>query len=263
LVDEIISSNPKISLPPEKDKKDIRHNLNYAPKPVYYDLDIVKSIYETGLHDSYTRYFSAYQLGRYYKHVLNLDKPQARGKIIEWLKRHFAEQCNDYNGLTPFEGAYSNIIKSPYVVCEDETLRNCMNGYNNGKPFRQERVVIDTYQAQNYIWELKYTRKQICGLYNILGMAIRHNRLNLYLSQERLREMFNVKSRTTVYNWLKEFQQDNILECIKQGSNYLRKSSLYRLLLPSDCYRELEDNELIEDNPQYPCPSLDDMDIFI
>ena len=61
LVDEIIAANPDITTPPEQDKKAIRHNLNYAPKPVYYDLDIVQRIYETGLYDSYTRYFSVYQ----------------------------------------------------------------------------------------------------------------------------------------------------------------------------------------------------------
>jgi hypothetical protein len=243
IVDEIIAAHPDIIAPPKIDKKTRRHNANYAPKGIYYNRDIIKTIHERGLFGEHHRYLSAFQLGRYFRQMIGLSKEEAGAEIVIWLKRHFVEQCTRENGLISFEGALTKKIKSSYEDCVEETIQNCLNGYNSRILFKREIVEIYHNSAYQYISELRYTRKQISALLALLGYAEKYSSLNLYISYNYLLKIFNVGNRNTVHNWLKMFREDNIFIPINAAIRKKRKPMRYRLLLPEDCYDVLPTDE--------------------
>ena len=224
-----------------KDKKGKKvFDSTYAPSLHYWDVGILKQIHESGLFAPYTRYNTAFQLGRYFKHKLKIRENEARTEIITWLKRHFKEQCNAQNGLKPFDGAYNNAVKSPYATCELETLNNCLKGYRNGKPFNKERVKINFDAAAEYIRRLGYSHKKEQALLKLLNNAQQYNSLDRGYSYDELLSLFRVGSRSTVRSWLEKFQDDFIFICISKGSYKSRKTSQYRLVLPKNCYTVID-----------------------
>lgn len=89
VIDEIIAANPNIIAPPGKDKRTIQREHNYTPKTVYYDKTVIKQIHETGLYGEYRRHHSAFQLGRYFKHVLRLSKYASRERNYPVAQKAF------------------------------------------------------------------------------------------------------------------------------------------------------------------------------
>ncbi|MCL1844094.1 MAG: hypothetical protein FWF79_09805, partial [Defluviitaleaceae bacterium] len=244
LVDRIIADHPDISKF-TKDKK-VRVKApdgDYAPSAHCWDSDVLKQLHESGLFPPYTRYNTSYHLGRYFKYGLQLNADEAQKEIKSWLKRHFKEQCTDYNQLTPFEGA-DRIVKTPYAMCEVETLKNCLLGFKSGKPFRRELVRISYDNAHTYIRSLKYSHKKERALLTLLDKAVGFGSLTIGVGYVELMEWFRVRSRTTISRWLKEFQSDSIFICVKRGSFDTKrgtgKTSKYYLQLPQDCYIVIE-----------------------
>jgi hypothetical protein len=172
---------------------------------------------------------------------LILSESQIEGEIDRWLKRHFIEQCNEYNGLKPFEGAFLNKVETPYVLCRDKTFQNCLNGYRKGKPFRRERVQVYFKVAYEYLMGLQYSNRQKVALTNLLHKAVEFNSLNMHFSYDELKIIFKARGRDTVSSWLKQFREDNVLGRLKKGSNFTGKASVYRLMLPADCYQVITD----------------------
>jgi len=240
LVDKIIADNSTFAVPLPKTKKLI-HNNEYAPSTHFYGISILRRIHETGLYAPYTRYNTSFHLGRYFKHRLQLNEDEARAEIKTWLKRHFSEQCTHYSSLTPFEGAYLGVIKSPYVICKQETINNCLNGYRDGRPFRRERVEIDYWSAVSYLKSLKYPRRKHSALVSLLEKATQLKSLNIGFSYEQLLSIFGVSSKSTVSSWLKLFDKDYIFICTRKGDYKSRKTSQYRLILPKYCYDVIDD----------------------
>ena len=241
IVDKIIAAHPDIKLPPKPTKREQQHQVNYAPKGVYYNSAILKKIHDKGLYGEYHRYNSAFNLGRYFRYFLGLSEVQVITEITTWLKRHFPEKCHN-NGLIPFEGAH-NRIKSRFEDCIEETIQNCLNGFLKGKPFKPEKVEIFGYDAVTYIRDLQYNRKQQTALWGLLNYAKKHNSLNLYVSYNNLHKIFNVISRSTVSKWLKIFKEDNILIPLNDHIRKQRGQMQYRLMLPESCYRVIPDQE--------------------
>ena len=243
LVDKIIADNPELAKHNPKSKKG-KATTDHAPKTHYYDIDILKRIHESGLFAPYTRYNISFQLGRYFQHRLKLTEDEAKQEIHIWLKRHYPDQCP--SGLTPFEGAYTGAIKSPYALCETETLINCLNGYRSGQPFKRERVEINYHHASEYLHGLKYPRKKEAALLTLLSYAHKFDSLVMGFSYEQFLNLFHVKSKSTVSAWLREFMSDLVFACIRKGDYKTRKTSQYRLMLPEYCYRVIDYHDATE-----------------
>ena len=190
-------------------------------------------------------------LGRYFKYKLKISADEAEKEIKTWLKRHFADQCNDYNGLIPFEGA-DKIIKSPYAICEIETLLNCMPGFKEGKPFKRAFVEIFYGISVNYIHSLEYPRRKEAALLALLNKAVEFGSLSLGFGYVELLELFRVGSRSTVCSWLREFHEDEIFVRTVKGffnANEPSKgrTSKYHLMLPDNCYRVIDLDDVEND----------------
>ena len=251
LLDDILMKNPAKFEPVPKSlkesRRDRRHTANFVPKPLYYNPAILKTIHESGLFGEYRRHYTAYHLGRFFRHELKLTEKQAREEIITWLQRHYEEfhQSLQVKNILPFEDTACGLIKSAYEACCYDTLQNCKNGYAVGKPFGKERVEIFHQLAFDYINGLDYNRGRKKALVNLLDKAMELSSLDIGFEYPKLREIFDVGSNTTIRAWLDEFEQDNILICTKKGTfktySKPRLASQYRLLLPEYCYRVIGD----------------------
>jgi hypothetical protein len=181
--------------------------------------------------------------------VLKLSEDEAKKEIREWLKRHYMDQCHDYNGLIPFEGAHKNIVKTPYGQCEAETTQNCLNGFTNGKPFMRKMVEIFFDKAVDYIRSLGYPRRKETALLALLDFSLEHNSIDVNIGYLKLMELFHTNSKSTVSSWLDKFQEDAIFIRIKRGyfntETGKGKTSKYRLVLQDDCYRVAEYGEIL------------------
>jgi hypothetical protein len=249
LLDNIIEKNP-ITFLPETDisKRAREHASNYSAKPYYYNADIIKRIYESGLFGEYKRHFTAFQLGRYFKHCLNMTEHELRDAIILWLMRHYRDHTPFLanRGITPFGEDVCRLIKSTYEECCKDTLLNCINGYNTGKPFEREKVEIFHQAAFDYLNGLDYSLNRKKALIALLDYAMQFSSLDLGFSYTKLLEIFNVNNRNTLGNWLTIFEEDNVLVCIRKGSIKTKLTSQYRLMLPDYCYRILESKNKVE-----------------
>ena len=150
-----------------------------------------------------------------------------------------------------FEGAYNKAVTTPHATCEGETIRNCLDGFNKGKPFKREMAEVYHDKAVDYIRGLEYPRKKEAALLTLLDKAIEFKSLSMGFGYMELMTLFRVNSRSTVSSWLKEFQADLIFICTKKGSFDVKKgegkTSKYRLMLPKDCYKVIDYSEINSD----------------
>ena len=78
-------------------------------------------------------------------------------------------------------------------------------------------------------------------------MAMELSSLNIGITYDKLHEIFQAGSRSTISEWLTEFEQDNIFICTKKGTFRPRQlQSQYRFMLPEYCYVIFENEDTLE-----------------
>ena len=201
-------------------------------KEIHYSIKALEQIHTQGLYSNYTRYYTSYQLGRYFKEVLHLTEGQARAEINNWLSRHYRTSLNY------FGDAAGSKIKSAYNKCVKETIDNCMRGYANGQSITPKQIITFKRKTEKYVDDLKITKPQKAALRYLIRTAEGYNSLSFYHSYDQLGAGFKLKEKDSIKAYIDKFIKLGLIKIISKGSIIGGKNiaTTYEIIIPAAYY---------------------------
>lgn len=216
---------------------------SFVAKENHTNTNELFKIYKYGLTTDYKdqnregRYLTAYQLGRLFRYVLHYNEEIAQSEIDLWLSRHYKDHCPADKHFGPDA---ESCITSSYEQCRTETITNCLNAYlDSAKPFGKQNYSIDIQKTKRYLLK-NYSNDQVVkAMIYLIKQCNKHASLSLYHSYNQLKKGWEVGSSRTIKKILDKLYELNLVKRLKEGSPISKQTSLYLIIIPTNCYDEL------------------------